>query len=50
MEATERGQVLDGVALYGTELAVVVENKISARPGDWKVRSLNVGGFTLKFN
>lgn len=47
VEASERGQVLDAVALYGTELAIVVENKITGEPDDLQARSLNVGGRTL---
>jgi len=47
VEASERGQVLDAISLYGTELAVVVEVKVTANPGDRQARRLNIGGFTL---
>jgi hypothetical protein len=47
VEASDRGQVLDAIAVYGTELAVVVENKLAGEPDDWQARSLNIGGLTL---
>ena len=50
VEASDRGQVLDAVALYGTELAIVVENKITGEPRDWQARSLNLGGFNLRLD
>src|SRR5450755_3614512 len=47
VEESAREQVLDAVALYGTELAIVVEIKVTANPDDRQARSLNIGGFTL---
>lgn len=44
VEATERSQILDAIAVYGTELAVVVENKVTSFPDDLQSRSLNIGG------
>jgi len=34
VEQSERGQVLDAIALYGTEPAIVVEEKVTAGPDD----------------
>jgi hypothetical protein len=45
---SERGQILDAIALYGRELAVVVENKITGSPDDRQARRLNVGGLTVQ--
>jgi len=33
---SERGQVLDAIALYGRELAIVIENKVTGEPDDWQ--------------
>lgn len=44
---SERGQVLDAIAVYGSELALVIENKVTGEPDDWQARSLNIGGLTL---
>jgi hypothetical protein len=48
--ASDRGQVLDAIALYGNELAVVIENKITCSPDDWQARRLNVGALSLNLD
>ena len=45
--ASQRGQVLDAIAVFGSQLAVVIENKVTARPDDWQARALNLGGRTV---
>jgi hypothetical protein len=50
VEATERSQILDAVAVYGTELAVVVENKVTGFPDDLQSRSLNIGGVNVNLD
>jgi hypothetical protein len=47
VQATERSQILDALAVYGTELAVVVENNVTRFPDDLQSRSLNIGGVNV---
>ncbi len=44
VHASERGQVLDAVVEYGTELVIVIENKISEGVHDRQVIEINTHG------
>lgn len=50
VEETDRLAVFDAIAVYGTELAIVVEVKVTAKPSVRQAESLNLGGFTVKLD